>query len=658
MGRFVLACFGALFGAAASQPFDAQWTATDSLGRSLPSAAEVGAPRGKIVGVFYWLWQGFIRTNPIRDVSTEMANHPNDPQFAFQDWFHGLPEVGYYHSGDPWVARRHLQMLANAGIDFIFFDWTNGPIPNDPQILYSFLNVAEDMLSKGIPVPKFCFFLNAAADTTFDWIMANVYTPEKYSQLWMLFDGKPLLLSGDPLTGRQDELQRFTLRPTWAFGEQTEDYWRFIDTYPQRPSTHGGVVEQICVGKAMGAPALPPGAVNDKGATFHNGQTPPYNEAWISPDTPKGLYFEEQWQHAIQVDPPVVTVTGWNEWTSGAWYPDDGMVGSWTFLGKVMTESSYRFVDEFNAEFNRDIEPMTGGYSDAYYYQLVSHVRQFKGLPASTPASPAQTVRIDGDFSEWQAVLPVYRDPEGDTVSRSFQNTDGSATLTDSWGRNDIVESRMVHDADHVYVYAKVAGALTSPSPGSWMSLYLDVDASSSTGWMGFDFATQYAGTPGQQVLMKYVGDNCQFKDGTDCVGDDLKRIDVAFDAYQCCDLCKAEDGCTHWSWDRDSTMACYLKSACSNPISAGSVSGERGGNEFSAMGTAVFAYKDSELEIALPKSILGIGELPRINFKWRDNSGHMSSIHEMLVSSAEAAPDRRFSFPYVADSTANMLVV
>jgi hypothetical protein len=35
------------------------WVATDALGRTLPSGAEVGGPRsGKTVGMFYFLWLG------------------------------------------------------------------------------------------------------------------------------------------------------------------------------------------------------------------------------------------------------------------------------------------------------------------------------------------------------------------------------------------------------------------------------------------------------------------------------------------------------------------------------------------------------------------------------------------------------------------------
>ena len=46
-------------GGQAWDTFSDTWTATDALGRTLPSAAETGGPRpGKQVGIFYFLWLG------------------------------------------------------------------------------------------------------------------------------------------------------------------------------------------------------------------------------------------------------------------------------------------------------------------------------------------------------------------------------------------------------------------------------------------------------------------------------------------------------------------------------------------------------------------------------------------------------------------------
>ena len=59
-----------------------------------------------------------------------------------------------------------------------------------------------------------------------------------------------------------------------------------------------------------------------------------------------GFNFQEQWQRALAVKPPFVLVTGWNEWIAGRFQrPNEPVV----------------FVDQFNQEYSRDIEPMQAG---------------------------------------------------------------------------------------------------------------------------------------------------------------------------------------------------------------------------------------------------------------------------------------------------------
>jgi len=121
---------------------NANWVATDALGRTLPDYTQVGATRtAKYVGMFYYIWLG-AHGNRVYDITKILKQYPADPLSgsnpgwggpgAFHFW--GEPEMGYYHSADPWVIRRNLTMLANAGVDFIFFDVTNG---------YTYLNVVN-----------------------------------------------------------------------------------------------------------------------------------------------------------------------------------------------------------------------------------------------------------------------------------------------------------------------------------------------------------------------------------------------------------------------------------------------------------------------------------------------------------------------------------
>ena len=126
-----------------------------------------------------------------------------------------------------------------------------------------------------------------------------------------------------------------------------------------------------------------PGA---KGRSFHRGATVGEPDAVLH-----GYNAAEQWERALQEDPRFVFVTGWNEWFAGRF--DE-------FLGVRLP---VMFVDQFDQEHSRDIEPMQGGHGDNYYYQMVSYIRRYKGARPLTPVT-SQPIQIDGRFDDWAAV--------------------------------------------------------------------------------------------------------------------------------------------------------------------------------------------------------------------------------------------------------------
>jgi hypothetical protein len=90
--------------------------------------AKTPARPNRTVGMFYFL------TNrapgaPIYDITKLLAQNPEHPAYGPYGSAHwwGEPWLGYYQSDDPWVIRKHMQMLANAGVDVLVFDNTNGP---------------------------------------------------------------------------------------------------------------------------------------------------------------------------------------------------------------------------------------------------------------------------------------------------------------------------------------------------------------------------------------------------------------------------------------------------------------------------------------------------------------------------------------------------
>ena len=126
--------------AALSAPCDIAsdtWVATDGLGRSLPTAAEAGLPRtNRTVAVFYFInrptdenVQGPFDVSKILSADPDALKKPDSPLWGpmcCNHWW-GEPLFGYYCSNDPFVLRKHAQMLGDAGVDVIVFDVSNGP---------------------------------------------------------------------------------------------------------------------------------------------------------------------------------------------------------------------------------------------------------------------------------------------------------------------------------------------------------------------------------------------------------------------------------------------------------------------------------------------------------------------------------------------------
>jgi hypothetical protein len=60
------------------------------------------------------------------------------------------------------------------------------------------------------------------------------------------------------------------------------------------------------------------------------------------------------------------------------------------------------------------------------------------------------------------------------------------------------------------------------------------------------------------------------------------------------------------------------------------------------------FAQDDKHLELAVPKSVLGLadGKPLRFDFKWADNIKSFNSVDEFSLN-GDSAPDRRFNYRY-----------
>jgi len=470
------------------------WVATDALGREVPGYEECGGPRnGRYVGMFYFLWLGQHSTSGPYDITELLAADPLDPAWGPRWHFHhwGQPELGYYISDDPYVIRRHASMLSDAGVDVLIFDVTNGFTYQN--VYLQLCSVFRQILNEGGTVPQICFLAHSGAVDVVQGLYNAFYAENLYPELWFYWKGKPLILG--PLSGHSEQVQDFfTMRDCWAWTDG-EDTWNWLDHYPQDYGWHesASVAEEtsVCVAQH---------ATSNIGRSFHNGSQPSYNIYGLTGTEHLGLCFSEQWQRVFELDPEFVFVTGWNEWAAQRFVCGEDSCPS--FLGLPTVEGQSWFVDQYNHEYSRDIEPMKVGHGDSYYYQLVSNIRRYKGVRPLPAAEPAQPIIIDGDFTDWDIVNTTYYDTLGDTTHRDWQGW-GTLHYTNTTGRNDIITCKVAHDAYQIYFYVETREPMTAYSGPYWMQLFIDSDQDVNTGWKGYDYyinrRVSSSTTPGTQ---------------------------------------------------------------------------------------------------------------------------------------------------------------
>lgn len=538
----------------------------------IDSVGPVKNDQRRIVGIFYITWHTMDKASRISpysgDVSKILKQDPEarldgtNPLWKERSYHWGEPEMGYFLSQDKYVIRKDISMLADAGVDVLVMDVTNAARYWDEwEVMFTTM---QEMKAEGNKVPQFIFWaFNGPTITVVQDLYDRIYKTHKFEDLWFSWDGKPLLLyNGRPfeqpkkaknpnshydpaaktdpnhphyndpdfanelyLDYTKEVKDFFTLRTMWWGkymwqGERfigTEDNWCFGYNFAEKEvkqmnpkdllSTHKGIKEEAAV-----TPGSHPLFMVGKSWSRKNGQ-PELNKydlpvptyvPWLGKtvENPEGygIYFQERWDEALKENPQFLYINDWNEWTAGK-YPKD----SATFMHR---KSNYYFVDQYNSEFNRCIQPMKDGYTDNYYMQMAQNIRRYKGVRPIPQAKGFSKITIDGNFAEWQELKPEYLDTRGDVIHRDHPGY-GGLNYTNTSGRNDILTSKVGVDSGNLYFYAATAEAITQHSGNNWMLLLIDADKNPETGWYGYDYLINKKVIDGNTtILMKYNPSN------------------------------------------------------------------------------------------------------------------------------------------------------
>lgn len=468
------------------------YAGTDDLNRPLFDASQVGVvTEDHDVGIFYFLWHGehgdsgANNMQQIIDQSGDAAGDLNNKLWGKVNQWHwwNEPLYGYYYIDDEWVMRKHVELLINAGIDFLYFDTTNNSTYSANAL--KLMAILHEFNEQGYDAPEVVFYTNTMAETRVRQIYDEIYAPGYYPDTWYMLDGKPVIVA--PYEANVNDF--FTVKLNqWPTEDPKENGWPWMDfEWPQRIYTDANgnpSVINVSVAQHSGTACFSDSALygntTNLGRSFSNEKNNAFvrkeyfNKIKDNPDLYKqGLNFQAQWDRAIEADVPFVLVTGWNEWIAARQdYPDK--------IG---------FVDCASNEFSRDLEMMKGGYFDNYYMQLAYNVQRLKGTAPIIVQDARNAVNVTGSFDIWNNVLVTYPDPEKDMLDRDGDGF-GGLKYTDTTGRNDIVSAKVTADTKNVYFYVETREYITMyDTDSSWMQLFL---STGGDGWYGYDYIINY----------------------------------------------------------------------------------------------------------------------------------------------------------------------
>lgn len=506
------------------------WVFTDGLGRVSLTNAEVGDLKDRTLAMFYWSWHidGNASGNPVnvqelsekypeamRDYDNAIWNNYRNSKFLWNESIYG-----FYKSDDEWVLRKQAELLANAGVDVIFTDNTNGQF-TWANAYNPLMKTWSDAMADGVLTPKVSFMLpfSNKVDTNAQVksIYLDIFRAGKYQELWFYWDSKPMLMGmGDSFNAstslaEKEILNFFTFRagqPGYVVSNTANSSWGWLSMYPQAlyykndSDRLTNSVEQMTVGVAMNhnykLGLLAPMNGNNIAGRSYTSTYPNRYDVDGDEASKWGYNFAEQFNYALKVDPSVILVTGWNEYQAGRFE-------TWPEGYASAVENA--FPDQFNNEFSRDLEPTKGALADHYYYQLVNFSRQYQGArPIPTPSNSA-TIDINGSIEQWNNVAPYYASYIGNTDSRDADGY-GNIHYTETSGRNDIIGAQIARDGEYVYFLVECAENITPYTDSLWMNLYIDSDQQSQ-GWNTFEYVlNKSAASKDTLVLEKFVADN------------------------------------------------------------------------------------------------------------------------------------------------------
>ena len=485
------------------------WTATNAYGLRLADYEETGGVKAgnHEVGMFYHDWH--LHNSKAYIASEIIAKHPE----AKDDYNHSAwptngpawwdePVYGFYDDTDYWHYRKSAELMADAGVDVVFLDYTNGDsiyVKGLDVMMRAYHDARED----GVNVPKISGYLQMGSTLPNRWRMLkaiyfNLCYNEYYKDLWYYWDGKPLMIQNgyaeNVKAANADDAEEvalanelvnfFTFRETgnrWKGDTTQNKYWHWLVNYPQPEwgYTENGRTECINLGMAINESYLYKETrvgVFSEEYTKGKSYTEAFGEDYRPEAVHEGYFFREQASRVLEIDPEFCFIDGWNEYN--------------TARGRDYYGVPNAFIDLYDDEKSRDFEPTKGEVKDDYYNILVDFIRKYKGVRPAPVASAETAININGGADQWANVLPEYINDYGayerDALGYKDYDT-GENYVYKTEVVNSISRAKVARDADNLYFYAVCESDINMRDNNS-MNLYLNTDRNYPTGWEGYDY--------------------------------------------------------------------------------------------------------------------------------------------------------------------------
>ena len=485
------------------------WTATNAYGLRLADFEETGGVKAgnHEVGMFYHDWhlhntKAYIASEIISKYpeAKDDYNHTAWPSSGPAWW--DEPVYGFYDDTDYWHYRKSAELMADAGVDVVFLDYTNG------DSIYAkgldvMMRAYHDAREDGVNVPKISGYLQMGSSLPNRWRMLkaiyfNLCYNEYYKDLWYYWDGKPLMIQNgyaenikavnsadsEEVALANELIDFFTFRETgdrWKGDTTQNKYWHWLVNYPQPEwgYTESGRTECVNLGMAINESYLYKETrvgVFSEEYTKGKSYTEAFGEDYRPEAVHEGYFFREQASRVLEIDPEFCFIDGWNEYN--------------TARGRDYYGVPNAFIDLYNDEKSRDFEPTKGEVKDDYYNILVDFIRKYKGVRPAPVASAETAISINGGEAQWANVLPEYINDYGayerDALGYKDYDT-GENYVYKTEVVNSISRAKVARDADNLYFYAVCESDINMRDNNS-MNLYLNTDRNYPTGWEGYDY--------------------------------------------------------------------------------------------------------------------------------------------------------------------------